>query len=362
MRKTTTFLALALLALTAPVARAGDATPWLGVYTQTVDARLREALDLTSDGALISNVVDGSPAEQAGLRKGDIVLRFAGQPVRSSDELVERVRESSVGQTVTIEVRRGDTTRTFTTRLGARPAGDTAPDAGRRITIDAPDRDRRVIVRRKGDGAAPKAERRMIIRRPGHEDIELEGDEVDGFDWQGMRGLERLRDLPGMKGLHGITPGGPGGIAMAMGRGRLGVRVQDLNDQLGEYFEVPDGRGALVMEVMKDTPAERAGLQAGDIITKVGEQSIDDSSDLIETLRGKEGKVTVMVVRKGRTLTLEPELGQATPRRSRIETEEDRLAPRAPESHEDLGALREELRELRQQMRELRRELETTRR
>ncbi len=385
MRKTTCFFALALLALATPAMRPAFAaegaagTPWLGVYTQTVDERLRDAMDLTSDGALVSRVVEDSPAERAGVRKGDIIIRFASQPVESSDELVRLVREASVGQTITIEVRRGDQTRVLTARLDARPVAGDAPQAerrvierpkgDRRVIIDAPDGDddgdRRVVVRKQHalrDGDAPKAERRIVIRRPGERDLVIEGDDMHGLEGlEGLRGLERLRDLPEMKGFH-WSPEGPGGMAMGLGRGRLGVRVQDLNPQLGEYFEVPDGRGALVMEVMKDTPAERVGLQAGDIITRVDDQSIEDPSDLIETLRGKEGKVTVTVVRKGRTLTLEPELGQATPRRTRMGTGEDRLAPEAPDAPEGSGTMRDELRELRQELRELPKELESTRR
>lgn len=369
MRKTTSFFALALLALATPAMRpalaaeGASATPWLGVYTQTVDERLREAMDLTSDGALVSRVIEDSPAERADVRKGDIIMRFASHPVGSSDELVRMVRDAEVGQTVTIEVRRGDQTRVLTARLDARPAGGEAPQIERRI-VGLPkgddDGDRRVIVRKKSD-RRDGAPRRIVIRGDGEKrDIEIDGRRVEGLE--GLRGLERLRDMPEMKGFDWTTPGGPGGMAMGLGRGRLGVQVQDLNAQLGEYFGVPDGRGALVMEVMKDTPAERVGLQAGDVITKVGDQSVEDPSDLIESLRGKEGKVTVTVVRKGRTLTLEPELEPATPRRMRFKAGEDRLAPEAPGASEDRGNLRDELRELRQELKELREELESTRR
>ena len=67
--------ALLALGLTAPSAAraATDDTPWLGVYTQTLDDALRSALGFTGDGVLVNRVVSDSPAAKAGLKENDVV-------------------------------------------------------------------------------------------------------------------------------------------------------------------------------------------------------------------------------------------------------------------------------------------------
>lgn len=63
-------------------------------------------------------------------------------------------------------------------------------------------------------------------------------------------------------------------------RGRLGVGVQSINQDLASSFGLPSPSGALVSNVEKNGPADKAGVQAGDVILKFNEQSIDRSSDL----------------------------------------------------------------------------------
>jgi len=83
--------------------------------------------------------------------------------------------------------------------------------------------------------------------------------------------------------------------------GYLGVQVKDLSRQLKEYFEVKNG--ILIEEVMKDSPAEKAGLKAGDVIVSINERKIEDFHDLIRTVNfyDPEEEVSVSYVRKGDT-------------------------------------------------------------
>jgi serine protease Do/serine protease DegQ len=73
----------------------------------------------TIDGALISVVQPGSPAEQAGLRAGDIVVRFNGRPVRTGTELRNRLGLTPVGETVELVLRRDGAERTIRARIAA---------------------------------------------------------------------------------------------------------------------------------------------------------------------------------------------------------------------------------------------------
>ncbi|HPE03529.1 MAG TPA: PDZ domain-containing protein, partial [Thauera sp.] len=63
-------------------------------------------------------------------------------------------------------------------------------------------------------------------------------------------------------------------------RGRLGVAVQDVSQALAESFGLDAPRGALVSQVEIDSPAEKAGLQAGDVILKFDGQSVASSAEL----------------------------------------------------------------------------------
>lgn len=63
-------------------------------------------------------------------------------------------------------------------------------------------------------------------------------------------------------------------------RGRLGVVIQDLNDDLAQQFDLRENSGVLVAEVEKNSAADRAGLKPGDVITKFGQKTISDTSQL----------------------------------------------------------------------------------
>ena len=94
-------------------------------------------------------------------------------------------------------------------------------------------------------------------------------------------------------------------------RGYLGVVTQDLSAELGEYFGVENGEGALVSEVREDSPASELGLQAGDVIVEVDGQPTRDGGELRDAIRDfdEETEVEVVWIRdqkeKSGTVTLE---------------------------------------------------------
>ncbi len=96
--------------------------PWLGVAARTVDRSLAAARGLSVDkGAFIEEVVANSPAANAGLRVGDVVVRFGGQEIKGVADLVQAIRSSEVGEQVEIVFVRGTETRTTWARLVERP-------------------------------------------------------------------------------------------------------------------------------------------------------------------------------------------------------------------------------------------------
>jgi membrane-associated protease RseP (regulator of RpoE activity) len=331
---------LLLLGLTSGVtgraAAAESPRAWLGVQMQDLDDDLREGMDYRGEGVLISGVVDGSPAAKAGVRNGDVLVSVNGRSVESSGALSDLIGEMRVGQTASLVVMRDRTRRTLSVRLGSRPD---------RVELNDSQSD--------------------------------QPDDLPRFkDMKGFQDMKDLKDLHGMDmedmpEVHGDDHGDNTIYlrGLGMGRGRLGVRVEDLSADLAPYFDSQPGSGALVMEVMKDTPAEKAGLKAGDVITRIGDDRISDADDLMKAVHSaSEGKVTIEVTRKGARRTFETEL-DASPLswKSGDGRAFSMIGPRrfmlrhnsgSPDTPPTPGSQREELRQLREQIKQLQEKLD----
>src|SRR5512138_1595640 len=98
----TTLSAIVLLALTAAPAAAQDAG-WIGISIE----------DQKESGALIRRVEPNSPAERAGLKEGDVIVEFNKEQVIGVQHLTRLVRETPVGRTVDIKIRRDNREQTF---------------------------------------------------------------------------------------------------------------------------------------------------------------------------------------------------------------------------------------------------------
>lgn len=96
--------------------------PWLGVSLYTVDDLAIQTYNLTvEEGVLLVQVVGGSPAADAGLQANDVIISFAGQTVKTVDDIIKVLRTSQVGQDVAIVYVRGAQQFTATAKLIERP-------------------------------------------------------------------------------------------------------------------------------------------------------------------------------------------------------------------------------------------------
>ena len=95
-------------------------------------------------------------------------------------------------------------------------------------------------------------------------------------------------------------------------RGLLGVNIYTITPDIAEAYGVKDNKGALVSQVMPDSAAEKAGIQAGDIIRKVDGKTIDDANALRNAVGLKRSGDTVVleVLRDGRERTIRAKLGE----------------------------------------------------
>jgi Do/DeqQ family serine protease len=89
------------------ISTGGVTRGWLGVSIQPLDAALAESFGLDRvTGALVTRVLPGTPAEEAGMRRGDVLLSFDGKPVRSVKELQLLVASAPLGKSIAVEVLR----------------------------------------------------------------------------------------------------------------------------------------------------------------------------------------------------------------------------------------------------------------
>lgn len=116
-----------------------------------------------------------------------------------------------------------------------------------------------------------------------------------------------------MEGLQNGTRSVPRPFRMMrpmMAQPLLGIRAEDVSGQLGRYFEAPDGRGVLVVEVTPGSPADKAGLKAGDVIYQAASKPAHSVAELEEALRdncSSEG-IPLGVVRKGLNLAMRAQI------------------------------------------------------
>lgn len=95
---------------------------YLGVRVQDIDRDLQKARDLPStEGALVNRVEEGSPAAQAGIKRGDVIVRLEGEEIQDSAELIREMGETAPGATVKIAAIREGARHNFEVKLGNRP-------------------------------------------------------------------------------------------------------------------------------------------------------------------------------------------------------------------------------------------------
>ena len=95
---------------------------WLGVLIQDVTAELAESFKMRRPhGALVSKVLEGSPAEKAGIQTGDIIVAFAESDIERSSNLPPIVGTTNVGDKIKVNIVRGGERRNLTVEIGALP-------------------------------------------------------------------------------------------------------------------------------------------------------------------------------------------------------------------------------------------------
>jgi serine protease Do len=276
-----------------------DANSYLGVDIANITSDRLGVLKLKEEqGVEVTMVDQDAPAGKAGIKEHDVILTMNGTTVESKTQLQRMIHEMPPGRLVTLGLSRDGQAMT--------------------IKVQLADRRNEFAQMWPKDKYRDKDFHVEIPPIPNIPDI----------------------DIPNI------------GVVMVHSSMRSGVMVENLTPQLGEFFGAKNGKGVLVRSVEKGSRAEKAGLRAGDVITRVGDQPVLDTSDFTHALQTHSGgSVSVAVIRdkKEQTLTLTlPE------HRESGEMMEDSLEMAEPEldadTEIDLSEVQDEIAKLRPQI------------
>ena len=228
----------------------GGGSSYLGVDIADVTPERLTALKLKEEqGAEVTMVDQDAPAGKAGLHEHDVILTLNGGAVESAAQLRRMIRETPGGRVVNLGISRDGQPLTLKVQLASR---------GKMVAL--------------GNGKEFKFEMPEMPAMPVMPDFDL-----------------------------------PVSVVIAHSSARSGLMIENITPQLGEFFGIKSGNGALIRSVEKGSRAEKAGFRAGDVIVKVNAQPVRDTSDFTHALRSSSNNtasVTVIRDKKEQNLTL----------------------------------------------------------
>jgi serine protease Do len=267
---------------------------YLGVDTRNLTSDRMGALKLKEEKGIEITMVDqDAPAGKAGLKDHDVILSMNGTEVQSVEQFRRLIRETPPGRVVSLSLSRDGQPLTLKVQLA---------------------------------------------------------DRKSAFSYSFPEGKSFKFAMPAMPAVPAVPAVPPDidvpvSIVVVHSSVRSGLMIENLTPQLGEFFGTKNGQGVLVRSVEKGSRAEKAGFRAGDVITKVNGESVNDASDFSHLLRSRKANTaSIGIIRdkKEQTLTLSlPERNQS----SVFESLDD-IPDIHAETDIDLSGLRSDLAEI----------------
>lgn len=264
---------------------------YLGVDIADVTSERLSALKLKEEkGVEVTMVDQDAPAGKAGIKEHDVILSMNGTSIESGAQLRRMIHETPAGRVVAFGLSRDGQPMTVKVQLADK-----------------------------------------------HKEFSFVGPKMKDFSVTIPDMHMPDIDIPSIN------------MVVVTQSARSGLTVENITPQLGEFFGVKNGNGVLVRNVEKGSRAEKAGFHAGDLIVKVNEQPVHDTSDFTRAVRSRSGNsVSVGVVRDKKEQNLNLSLPEHKDSGDLLEeSSEDSVDA---ESRIELGKLREELAKVRPQM------------
>jgi S1-C subfamily serine protease len=219
----------------------------------------------------ITDVEKDSPAELAKLKEGDVLISIDGRKVAGASAVVSEIRVRKPGQDVKFEIQRDGKTLDVKVKLGEYTESAIKRELETRFPrlFPAP-----AVPAVPAPGATPKAEKAPRTPRPL---------------------IERFENWPGWTK-----------------RKYIGTYMEPLNKELLEFFGVKEESGLLINRLIKDGPAEKAGVKVGDVLIRVDGKKVTSVGDLSELIQDKKNgdKVKLEIIRDKKPLALDVEVSE----------------------------------------------------
>jgi len=240
---------------------------YLGVDISDVTTERLAVLKLKEEkGVEVTMVDQDAPAGKAGIKEHDVILSMNGTTIESGAQLRRMIHETPAGRVVTLGLSRDGQAMTVKAQLA---------DKHKEFSMTSPD---------------------IHINIP-----EIHVPDID---------IPRIEMMT---------------VTSSM---RSGLTLENITPQLGEFFGVKNGNGVLVRSVEKGSRAEKAGFRAGDVIVKVNDEAVHDTSDFMHAVHSREGKsVSVGVIREKKEQNLNLTLPEHKESGELLEEEESLEGP-----------------------------------
>jgi serine protease Do len=241
---------------------------YLGVETRDVNEDQIGVLKLKdARGAEITSLDHDGPACKAGMRMHDVIVQMNGQGIESGDQLRRLLRDLPVGRTVNFVVSRDGQSQTMTMTTA----------------------DRRTI-------GLQAWEQHYSVPAPGPSGV-IRGNTFMDSPKATNGSTKEHKDLLGTE-------------TIVLSSSFTGAKLELMGPQLAEFFGAQGGAGLLVRSVEENSPAEDAGMRAGDVVVRVNSISVANGTDWTKTVHDNKGKPVPVVVLRDKheqTLTLTPD-------------------------------------------------------
>jgi serine protease Do len=242
---------------------------YLGIEMRDVSEEQLGVLKLKdARGAEITNLDHDGPACKAGMRMHDVIVQMNGQAIENEDQLHRLLRDVPVGRTVSFVVSRDGQTQTMTMTAA----------------------DRRTV-------GLQAWEQHYSVPAPGPSGVVRGNNFLDNSKPVNVAAPKEHKDLLGTE-------------TIVLSSSFTGAKLEVMGPQLAEFFGAQGGAGLLVRSVDGNSPADEAGMKAGDVVVRINSISVANGTDWTKTVHDNKGRpVPVVVLRdkQERTLTLTPD-------------------------------------------------------
>jgi S1-C subfamily serine protease len=214
-------------------------------------------ISVNGDSNLIQAVEKDSPAQKAGIAKGDQIEEISGKPIASFRDIAAALQDKQAGENISIQFKRSGKSLRHEVELGERP-----------------------------DNALPPV---TVVAFP----YFPETPEPPESEFPAL--TEQLAEIPELPNLEMNLPRGRNYVIEFGGARQLGIDVMEITSDLGQKFGIKEGYGLMISRISDSSAAKKAGFKAGDTIVRANSRECRTAFDLMNVMKALQDKEAVQL-------------------------------------------------------------------